>query len=361
MDMKKRKKVGAVICEYNPLHQGHRFQIREIRRILGDEGVILSLMSGDFVQRGEPAVYDKYDRARMALSAGVDLILELPYPWSASVAEHFASGAVSILKDLGVVDSLFFGSEEKNGKELALYAERCASAEYRKTLAQLRKEEKRLSFPKLNDLCYKRLYGKEPELCANEILGTQYISEIHRQKASFSYQALKMLPGISASVIREELLKQNSCASMERGERAVLTVLRLSEGKNRFAKKSGGCADLKELFESVRTPADTDARLKRELLSVILQTPDEIFKENPLFTVLLGANEKGRRLLSDIRKNKKLQVVTKQAQTWPSGDLREQYALYLKAQVLYASFCQEKKAGNALLKKRPILLCGSKS
>lgn len=238
MEEKKKAKVGAVICEYNPLHQGHRFQIREIRQLIGEEGVILSLMSGDFVQRGEPAVYDKYDRAKAALSAGADLVLELPYPWSASVAECFASGAISILKDLGVVDSLFFGSEEKTGQELALYAERCATDEYRKALAQLRKEEKRLPFPKLNDLCYKKLYGRESELCANEILGTQYISEIHRQKAPISYQALRMLPGISASAIREELREQDFGASLEKGERAILTVLGLSQGKDRFLKKA---------------------------------------------------------------------------------------------------------------------------
>lgn len=356
MEEKKKAKVGAVICEYNPLHQGHRFQLREIRQLIGEEGVILSLMSGDFVQRGEPAVYDKYDRAKAALSAGADLVLELPYPWSASVAECFASGAISILKDLGVVDSLFFGSEKKTGQELALYAERCATDEYRKALAQLRKEEKRLPFPKLNDLCYKKLYGREPELCANEILGTQYISEIHRQKVPFSYQALRMLPGISASAIREELREQDFGASLEKGERAILAVLGLSQGKDRFSKKSGGCADLKELLEAVRTPADTDARLKRELLSTVLQTPGEILREKPLFTVLLGANEKGRKLLSGIRKNKNLQIVTKQARTWPKGDLQKQYALYLKAQSFYVRFCQEKRAGNTLLKMPPVFI-----
>ena len=110
MEEKKKAKVGAVICEYNPLHQGHRFQIREIRQLIGEEGVILSLMSGDFVQRGEPALYSKFARAEAACRCGADLVIELPLPWALSSAEGFARGAVGLLGALGATH-LSFGSE----------------------------------------------------------------------------------------------------------------------------------------------------------------------------------------------------------------------------------------------------------
>ncbi|MCD8083596.1 MAG: nucleotidyltransferase family protein [Clostridiales bacterium] len=103
-------KTAAVIAEYNPFHNGHFYQLREIRRQTGADAIV-AVMSGDYVQRGEAAVFDKYTRTRMALSCGVDLVLELPVALATSSAEDFAAGAVSLLDDLGVIDLLCFGSE----------------------------------------------------------------------------------------------------------------------------------------------------------------------------------------------------------------------------------------------------------
>ncbi|MCR5846838.1 MAG: nucleotidyltransferase [Lachnospiraceae bacterium] len=103
-------KVAAIIAEYNPLHNGHEFQIKRARQMTGADFVIV-IMSGNFTQRGVPAVVDKYQRTKMALNAGADIVLELPLYYACSSAEYFASGAVNLLKDLGVVDYLVFGSE----------------------------------------------------------------------------------------------------------------------------------------------------------------------------------------------------------------------------------------------------------
>ncbi|MCD8123250.1 MAG: nucleotidyltransferase family protein [Clostridiales bacterium] len=103
-------KTAAVIAEYNPFHNGHFYQLQEIRRQTGADFIIV-VMSGDFVQRGEPAVFDKYTRARMALSGGADLILELPIAYATGSAADFAAGATALLDSLGVVDLLCFGSE----------------------------------------------------------------------------------------------------------------------------------------------------------------------------------------------------------------------------------------------------------
>ena len=103
-------KVAAIIAEYNPLHNGHEFQIKRAKQLTGADYIIV-VMSGDFTQRGVPAVIDKYSRTRMALNAGADVVIELPLYYSCSSAEYFASGAINLLKKLGYVDYLVFGSE----------------------------------------------------------------------------------------------------------------------------------------------------------------------------------------------------------------------------------------------------------
>lgn len=111
-------KVAAIIAEYNPLHNGHEFQIKRARQLTGADFIII-VMSGDFTQRGVPAVIDKYQRTKMALNAGADLVIEMPLYYSCSSAEYFASGAINLLKGLGVVDYLVFGSECGDIKILA--------------------------------------------------------------------------------------------------------------------------------------------------------------------------------------------------------------------------------------------------
>ncbi len=103
-------KVVGLITEYNPFHNGHKYHIDEAKKVTGADYVI-AVMSGNFVQRGAPAVLDKYSRAKMALNNGVDLVLELPVCYATASAEYFAHGAVSLLERLGIVDFLCFGSE----------------------------------------------------------------------------------------------------------------------------------------------------------------------------------------------------------------------------------------------------------
>lgn len=103
-------KISAIIAEYNPLHNGHLYQINRTKELTESDGLV-ALMSGNFVQRGEPAIIDKWTRTKIALANGVDLVLELPVIFSLSSAEFFAQGAVSILHNIGVVNNLCFGSE----------------------------------------------------------------------------------------------------------------------------------------------------------------------------------------------------------------------------------------------------------
>jgi len=115
-------RIAAIISEYNPFHKGHEYQIRETKTD-GHATHIIALMSGNFVQRGLPAIIDKYRRAEMALLGGADLVLELPGVYALSSAEFFADGAVRILNALNGVQLLSFGSEEGNLNRLKAIAE----------------------------------------------------------------------------------------------------------------------------------------------------------------------------------------------------------------------------------------------
>ena len=113
--------VTGIIAEYNPFHLGHLHQITYVREKLNSDYIIVA-MSGDFVQRGTPALLSKYTRAEAALLCGADLVLELPVQVSSASAEFFAGGAVSLLNGLGVVDQLCFGSEEGTVEGMQLAA-----------------------------------------------------------------------------------------------------------------------------------------------------------------------------------------------------------------------------------------------
>lgn len=115
-------KAVGIIAEYNPFHKGHQYHIEQSKKITGADAAIV-VMSGDFVQRGEPAIFDKFTRTKMALASGADIVIELPVCHATGSAEYFAEGAVRLLDSLAVVDSLCFGSEAGNleqFKEIAM-------------------------------------------------------------------------------------------------------------------------------------------------------------------------------------------------------------------------------------------------
>ena len=114
-------KICAIICEYNPFHNGHLYQLREAKRLSGADAV-LCIMSGNFVQRGEAAIMDKFTRAKHALTAGADAVIELPVVFSTSNAELFAKGAISVLSSIPAVKTLCFGCENANETAFKLAA-----------------------------------------------------------------------------------------------------------------------------------------------------------------------------------------------------------------------------------------------
>lgn len=183
-------KIAGVIAEYNPFHNGHKYHLEQSRALSGAD-YIVAVISGDFVQRGAPAVIDKYARTKMALLNGADLVIELPSVYATGSAEFFAMGAVSLLDKLGAVDSLCFGSECGDLKTLAQTASVLLKEpeEYRAALQQGLKSG--LSFPKARSLA---LQGCLPDsasvdnaiISPNNILGTEYIKALLKRKSSIT-------------------------------------------------------------------------------------------------------------------------------------------------------------------------------
>ena len=130
-------KVTGIIAEYNPFHRGHKYQIDYCKKELGADYVVIA-MSGDYVQRGTPALLSKHMRAEMALRCGADLVLEMPVATSTASAEAFAMGGVSILDGLHVIDTLCFGSESGEVSALQELAEILVKEpeEYRRLLKE---------------------------------------------------------------------------------------------------------------------------------------------------------------------------------------------------------------------------------
>ena len=179
-------KTIGIVAEYNPFHLGHALQIRETRRIMeaeGEKSAVIAVMSGDFVQRGEAAVFSKYARAEAACRSGADLVVELPLPWVLSSAEGFAEGAVSMLADLGA-EVLSFGCEtgdarRGNGESEAEEAEpESGLPAARMRLRELEEAAELIAAPGFTEEVLKRLktepgqsFASARQACAEEILG----------------------------------------------------------------------------------------------------------------------------------------------------------------------------------------------
>ena len=151
-------KTAGIVCEYNPLHNGHIYHLNETRRLSGADALVLA-MSGNFVQRGEPAILDKWERARLAVSAGADLVLEIPTLYCLADAGRYAKGGIGTLKALGICDFISFGSESGDLESLSLIAERLADnkEEIDKIISE--KKDLGLSFPTARELAYEKIFG----------------------------------------------------------------------------------------------------------------------------------------------------------------------------------------------------------
>ncbi|MDE7204120.1 MAG: nucleotidyltransferase [Lachnospiraceae bacterium] len=218
-------KVTAVIAEYNPFHNGHLYQLGTIRQTLNTD-IIIVVMSGDFMQRGIPAISDKYERCRMALENGADLVFELPVYFALGSAEYFAQGAVSLVDKLGVVDFLHFGSESGDISFLYEFTSMMLAHEsdaYKSTLNKYLKLG--CSFPAARDNALSELLPdqkiKQLVSAPNNILGVEYVKALIQRNSAIKpvtlarkgegYSSDSLVTGsfASANAIRKALVHQS--------------------------------------------------------------------------------------------------------------------------------------------------------
>ena len=360
-------KTVGVICEYNPFHNGHRTQLLRIREQCGNECGIVCLMSGCYVQRGEPAIFEPSVRARAAVLCGADLVLELPINYALRSAEGFADGGVSVLSALGV-DALCFGAETGNAESLLSLAKHLLTTEFSTALKEALKSGD--SFASARATALRRHGGAELLRLPNDILAVEYCKAILRRGAALKpfvirregdYHASAPAPKHpSASAIRSAILNGETWEasvppkllplyrdavihSVKAGERAVLARVRTLPDETFEALPFGTEGLWRKLMHACRSEESVEAileaakskryartRLQRMLLCAYLGiTEDELYSDAPYVRVL-AFNDRGRQLLRRFRARDTLPIIDSGADTgFPYQALeRRAYDLY---------------------------------
>lgn len=358
--------ITGIITEYNPFHNGHLYHLTEAKKNTNCDAVIC-IMSGNFVQRGGPAIVDKWQRTEMALNNGVDLVIELPTYYAVSSAEFFAKGAVSILNNLGVVNNLFFGSECGDVNKLTTIAKTLADEDSKlkyiikenlakgETFAKAR-EKALISYLNNEDL-------NEILTSSNNILGIEYIKSIIRMNSNIKPFTLKregsnyndkiLSNSFSSATSIRELLKQKASIeslkdSIPKESYEVLNNLydnsypfvfdedmfkfikyklqtncinfnnlyEIIEGlENKLLKEISSSNSYEEFILNIKSKRYTYSKISRILTHIYIGLDSDSFLNiddtNNLYARVLGFNKKGREILSLIKRNSSIPLITK--------------------------------------------------
>lgn len=357
-------RTAGIICEYNPFHLGHRYQLQEVRRILGEETGVVCLMSGNYVQRGEPAIYDKWVRAASAVENGADLVLELPMTMAVNAAGYFASGAVDCMDGLGGIDCLCFGSEGKSTEILRQTAEVMGTEAYEEALR--RELEGGVSYAKARELALGSLGADSGCLAApNSALGVDYLRRLLERGSSIRPLAIareEALP--SASELRARLTAAGpdagavpSCLpgrpmhTLSYGERAMLAVLKTLPGEafaampfgseglwSKVMKASRREATLEDIIFACKSKRYTFSRLRRMLLCLFLGLSQADMNREIPYLRVLAFNDRGRELLRGMKETSRYPLVSGAVPSAPEA--QEYFALESRATDLYGLFAQ---------------------
>ena len=355
------KNVG-IICEYNPLHGGHKYMISRLRE-MGAERIIC-LMSGNAVQRGDLAIMPRQLRSASAVSAGADLVFELPFPYSMGSAEFFASAGVDILARLGV-DTIAFGSESGDINALRELAERAESfkpsedksigtaTDYFSSLGNLKSNDilgieylkagKKFA-PNMNFVTIKREGAGYHEDAQNGAFPSA--TEIRRAilEGDFEAYSEEQLPEDSKYAIREAL-EEGQITLMKKVESSILFFWRTADIKSvsACAECGGGVAErlaaaakcagtLEEMLGFAATKRYTDARLRRAVIFGMMGVTLEDLRRRAPYVNFLGAKFEGLKFLSDVRG---INVISKPSRIPDDAESKRQAELCLKFDALY--------------------------
>ena len=373
-------KVSGIICEYNPFHNGHLYHIRKTR----ENGAthITAVMSGNFVQRGDTAIMDKLERARLAVRSGADLVIELPVQYSLASAENFASGAVHLLDSLGAVDELSFGSECGDTRKLlkAMETVDLAALTHADEIKSIM--EKGYTYPRaLNSV----VNGYDPEAAAviaepNNTLAVEYLRALKRSGSAMepftvmrekaAHDGTEASDGFaSASMLREMIengesidsftteewaaavrnaVKNGETASMSRLERVILYKLRtcsveeiaqicdVGQGLEHRIYGARMAGSLDELLFTVKTKRYTMARIRRIMLALLIGITKTDMEQLPPYGRILAFNERGREILARAKGSAVIPFGSSIAKLSQLGDIAERFAeLEIRASDIY--------------------------
>lgn len=349
-------KVCGIICEYNPFHNGHAYHIEKAR----ENGAthIVCAMSGNFVQRGDCAIADKWSRAKAAILSGADLVVEIPTPWACSSAENFARGAVKLLSSLNI-DMLSFGCETDD----IFLLKNAAGAVSSDKIGDLVKKSisSGYTYPDSLQKAVCDVFGKEISAVLsspNNTLAVEYIRQKEKLNVDFELLPIKRYASLhndsvaknevfaSASAIRAiddiekikpfvkkamfeelKLLYANGLfpCRINNAERAVIASLRSMTLENmkeyifddnglaeRIYKKSRFAETFEELVKAVKVKSITEAAVRRAVIRCFLNIPKETSVSNPPYIKILAANKNGFQILKE--RTPCLPVITKKAE-----------------------------------------------
>lgn len=385
-------KIAGIVAEYNPFHKGHAYHLERTRAKENGFGSpscaathIVAVMSGNFVQRGEPALLPKADRVRAALAGGVDLVLELPLPWAMASAEAFAFGAVSILDALNCVDVLSFGSECGSVDSLEKVVQAIESERFSDLLHY--HLDNGIAFPDARERAVAEIAGSASAKLlesSNNTLGIEYIKALHRLNspikpftvqrfgaghddaapigdiASAAYlrtlfeadrveSAFPFLPAAVRNVIYESLRAGRCPSRTALIQRAVLATLRrytkenlaelpgIAEGlENRFYDAIQTSGSLEEVTAKIKTRRYALTRIRRTLLAGFLGLKAGWEKTRPPYVRVLGAGPRGLEILRSAQ-DARVPIISRSSQfKTASPDAQRLFALECRAADLYA-------------------------
>ena len=398
--------VIGIVGEYNPFHYGHMYHIQETKKLLGEDAPVVCVMSGDFIQRGEAAVYSKFARAEAAVKCGVDLVLELPLPWALSSAEGFARGAVGLLGATGVVTHLSFGSECGEIEPLETIAETLLDPLMGAAIRSEMEKDEGIPFAVARQ---RAVAGKLCELASqletpNNILAIEYIKAIFDQgldikpvtvqrfgsghdstaesgprSASEIRRALSNGSDISESVPPEALEIYKREDRLGRGpvltdniELAVMSRLRMlpdeafaklpdaGEGlANRIAKAAHEESGLDAVVAAGKSKRYALSRIRRIVMCAALGVTADMSLGTPPYTRVLAATERGCALLKEMNGRSFTPIVTKPATVKNLGATCEKlFELGSDAHDMYALgfTAKEERRGGADWRSSPKIL-----
>lgn len=336
-------KIAGIVAEYNPFHTGHLHHIEKTRYLLGGETAIVCVMSGNFTQRGDFAIFEKHARAEAAVLCGADLVLELPVPWALSSAEGFAYGSVSILNSLGIITHLSFGSEAGSVRPLIESADFLLSG----CSDELIKSElqKGVSFAASRQSAAAKALGEDAQALKspNNILGVEYIKALKRLNSAIEpltfrregaghdsaelartasaskiremikngEDTRKYIPRAAAEVFARETASGRAPVFTENCENAMLAALRRMSGPELCAFDGGaeGLGDrlykiasveprLACVYEKTKTKRYALSRIRRLIMRAYIGISPDLPKSPP-YAKILALGKRGRPLLKN--------------------------------------------------------------